>query len=419
MTTFAIEGILLGIVSLSAMIWVGLLAFWGQFWRADQRLEVGDYPQPKRWPTVAVVIPARNEAALIGQAVRSHLTQSYPGNLSIVLVDDQSTDGTGAIATQVAKALEKAHALTILPGKSLPAGWTGKLWAMEQGFRSLKSSSGKRSPDYVLFTDADIEHNAKSVRQLITKADAECLDLVSLMVQLRCQSFWEKLLIPAFVFFFQLLYPFAWVNNPSKKTAAAAGGCALIRFSALERINGLQTIRHALIDDCALGAALKEGGPIWLGLSTTTRSFRPYPTLRSIWAMVTRSAYTQLNYSPWLLVGTVLGMMLVYLAPLIGVAVGAGLGIVSGAGQLFPGGSYRLEGEIFAVTLGLVGLYGWLLMAWAYRPTLQLYGGTALQALALPGIALLYTLMTLDSARQHWLGKGGLWKGRVYRHSRR
>ena len=178
------------------------------------------------------------------------------------MVDDQSTDDTAKIATQTAQKLEKTESLTILFGKPLPAGWTGKLWAMEQGFHHLQQTS---RPDYVLFTDADIEHHAASVQQLITKAEIEQLDLVSLMVQLRAQSFWEKLLIPAFVFFFQMLYPFPWVNNSNKKTAAAAGGCALIRFSALERIDGLQTIRQALIDDCALGAAVKAGGPIWLG----------------------------------------------------------------------------------------------------------------------------------------------------------
>lgn len=414
-TTLMIESILLGLVSLSAMIWVGLLAFWGQFWRADQRLDTRDYLELKHWPTVAVVIPARNEAELVGQAVRSHFTQSYPGNLSLVLVDDQSTDGTGAIAAQVAKDLNKTHALTVLSGQSLPPGWTGKLWAMEQGFQSLQ----QQSPDYLLFTDADIEHNPESIRQLVTKAEAEGLDLVSLMVKLRCQSFWEKLLIPAFVFFFQLLYPFPWVNHPDKKTAAAAGGCGLIRFRALQRINGLERIRHALIDDCALGAAIKAGGPIWLGLSTTTRSLRTYPSLQSIWAMVTRSAYTQLNYSPWLLVGTVLGMMWVYLAPLLGVVIGGVLGVGRLFSIFFSGSNFPPEGEIFAITLGLVGLYGWLLMAWAYRPTLRLYGGTTVQALALPGIALLYTLMTLDSARQHWMGKGGLWKGRVYDNSHR
>ncbi|MEO0455257.1 MAG: glycosyltransferase [Cyanobacteria bacterium P01_A01_bin.114] len=390
-TTNLAVTIALLVTGLALLIWLGLLVFWGQFWRADQRLTPQTSPQLETWPTVAVVIPARNEAELIGRALRSHLTQAYPGSLSVVLVDDQSTDGTGAIASQLAKELGKNTPLTILSGTPLPAGWTGKLWALEQGFRHLQQQPVP--PDYVLFTDADIEHETVSVQQLVTKAEKNRLDLVSLMVKLRCQSTWEKLLIPAFIFFFQMLYPFSWVNNPYKKTAAAAGGCALIRFSALTRIDGLQAIRQALIDDCALGAAVKAGGPIWLGLSTTTRSLRPYPNLQSIWSMVTRSAYTQLNYSPWLLLGTVLGMTLVYLVPPLGLLLGL------------------LWGQ---PALALTGLTGWLLMALAYWPTLRLYEGSPLLAFALPVIALLYTLMTLDSARRHWAGQGGAWKGRVY-----
>ncbi|PSN11116.1 glycosyl transferase family 2 [filamentous cyanobacterium CCT1] len=381
----------LSLTSLALLIWIGMLLFWGQFWRADQRLDAASTITLATWPIVAVVIPARNEAELIGVAVRSHLTQTYPGSLSVVLVDDQSSDGTAAVAKEAAIAVNQRDRLTILSGTALPAGWTGKLWAMEQGLRYLASQSAP--PNYVLFTDADIEHDAASLQQLVTKAECDRLDLVSLMVQLRCESVWERLLIPAFIFFFQMLYPFPWVNNPQKRTAAAAGGCALIRFSALQRINGLQAIRQALIDDCALGAAVKANGPIWLGLSTTIHSLRPYPDLHSIWNMVVRSAYTQLNYSPWLLVGTVLGMLLVYLVSPLGVV----LGLVWGAPALM-----------------WTGLASWLLMALAYWPTLRLYGGNPLLTLALPLIALLYTLMTLDSGRRHWAGQGGAWKGRVY-----
>ena len=382
---------MLGLTILALLIWVGMLLFWGQFWRADQRLDTESMISLATWPTVAVVIPARNEADLIGVAVRSHLTQTYPGSLSVVLVDDQSTDGTAAAAKEAAGAINQRDRLTVLPGAALPPGWTGKLWAMEQGYRYLAALP--TPPDYVLFTDADIEHDVASLRQLVTKAEGDRLDLVSLMVQLRCESVWERLLIPAFIFFFQLLYPFPWVNNPKKQTAAAAGGCALIRFSALQRIEGLQAIRKALIDDCALGAAVKANGPIWLGLSTTIHSLRPYPNLQSIWNMIARSAYTQLNYSPWLLIGTVLGMLLVYLVAPLGVVLGLAWGDPA---------------------LALTGMAGWLLMALAYWPTLKLYGGNPLLALALPLIALLYTLMTLDSARRHWAGQGGAWKGRVY-----
>ncbi|MGB3200252.1 MAG: glycosyltransferase [Nodosilinea sp.] len=421
----------LGVSSLALLIWIGMLLFWGQFWRADQRLNPDALLPLTAWPAVAVVIPARNEADLIGVAVRSHLSQTYPGPLSVVLVDDQSTDGTAAVAKESARAINQGDRLTVLSGTALPRGWAGKLWAMEQGYRYLLSLP--TSPDYVLFTDADIEHDADSLRQLVMKAESEQLDLVSLMVQLRCETAWEQLLIPAFVFFFQMLYPFPWVNDPNNRTAAAAGGCILLRRTALERIGGLAVLRNALIDDCSLAAAVKrphsaaaplahpagthpypsqEGipgpksspsphppispfpyHPIWLGLSTTIHSLRPYPDFHSIWTMITRSAYTQLNYSPWLLAGTVLGMALVYLVAPLGLV----LGIVWGN-----------------PILALTGLAGWLLMALAYWPTLRLYGGNPLLALALPVIALLYTLMTLDSARRHWAGQGGAWKGRVY-----
>ena len=380
----------LGLTILAGLIWLGLLTLWGQFWRADQRLDPNQ-PPPALWPRVTVVIPARNEAPLIGTALRSHFTQTYPGDLSIVLVDDQSTDGTAAIAQSTVASLGHSEKLTLLSGAPLPVGWAGKLWALDQGFRHLQQQPNP--PDYVLFTDADIEHGVATLQQLVTQAETYQLDLVSLMEQLRCQSFWERLLIPAFVFFFQMLYPFPWVNQPEKSTAAAAGGCALIRFSALERIDGLRAIKDALIDDCALGAVVKAGGSIWLGLSTTTHSLRPYPDLRSIWNMITRSAYTQLNYSPGLLVGTILGMGLTYLVSPLGVMLGL------------------LWGQMLLV---LVGLGGWLLMAVAYWPTVQLYRGNWLWTLALPLIAVLYTLMTVDSARRHWQGQGGAWKGRVY-----
>lgn len=395
------ENVLFGLTTIALSIWAGLLLLWGQFWRADQRLDpkVLEQSVPRRqWPSVAIVIPARNEADLIGTAVRSHLTQTYPGPLSILLIDDNSTDQTAQIAAQTAQALDKTSLLTVLLGKALPAGWSGKLWALQQGFEHLKQQSSpeslsKSSPEYVLFTDADIEHSANNLQQLVAKAEAEKLDLVSLMVRLRTQSFWEKLLIPAFIFFFQLLYPFPWVNNSTKKTAAAAGGCVLLRFDALLRIDGLKVIRQALIDDCALGAAVKAGGPIWLGLSDEVKSLRPYPGLRSLWQMVARSAYTQLHYSPVLLVGTVIGMALVYWGPPLGLIVGI-----------------ATKDSVIA----LLGLLGWLMMAVAYWPTLRLYKSPVWMAFALPAIALLYTLMTIDSARQYWIGRGSEWKGRTY-----
>lgn len=392
------DAVELAITVLSLVIWVILLGLRGQFWRADQREDV-HVTDISIWPSVCAVVPARNEADLLPVTLRSLLMQDYPGSLTVLLIDDHSTDGTAKVAESVAQALDKRWQLNILSGEPLPTGWTGKLWAMEQGISYAQKLTPP--PEYFLLTDADIEHDASNLRKLIAKAEQENLDLVSLMVLLRCKSFWEQLLIPAFVFFFQKLYPFRWVNDPLNSTAAAAGGCILITREALTCINGFQEVRQALIDDCALAKAVKSTGGykrdgkggIWLGLSRLTHSLRPYPSLSSIWDMVARTAFTQLNYSPWLLVGTLIGMTLIYLVPPVGAILGG------------------LTGNWLIMS---VSLCIWLLMAIAYLPTLQLYGCSPLLAFCLPAIALLYTLMTLDSGLRHWQKRGGSWKGRVY-----
>lgn len=377
-------------VAVSLGIWIPLLCFRGQFWQADQRLEV-EVPDLEEWPSVCAVVPARNEAGLLPATLRSLLLQDYPGPFKVILVDDQSTDGTAQVAQQIAQNLNKNSQLEICSTTPLPPGWSGKLWAVEQGIQQARHPRS----EYLLLTDADIEHDPLNLRQLVAKAKQENLDLVSLMVLLRCQSFWEQVLIPAFVFFFQKLYPFRWVNDPNKSTAAAAGGCLLIREAALTQAGGIQVVRQALIDDCALAQAIKSSGQgrIWLGLSASTRSLRPYPTLKTIWEMVARTAFTQLNYSPLLLLGTILGMGLIYGVPPI----------------------MTILGELTGTwPVAIAGLAGWLLMAGAYLPTLRLYRCSPLLAFGLPAIALLYTLMTLDSALRHWRGQGGAWKGRVY-----
>ncbi|AVH67298.1 glycosyltransferase [Nostoc sp. 'Peltigera membranacea cyanobiont' N6] len=398
--------IVLGLMLLSLTIWLGLLCFWGQFWRTDQQLEVTE-TQLESLPVVCAVVPARNEAELLPTTLRSLLLQDYPGSFNVFLVDDRSTDRTANFAEGVAHAVGKPHQLHIISGELLPAGWSGKLWAVEQGIKS----ASKFAPDYFLLTDADIEHDPGNLRRLVAKAVQEDLDMVSVMVRLRCESFWEKLLIPAFVFFFQKLYPFRWVNNHNNPTAAAAGGSILIAREALERIGGIQVIRQALIDDCALAQAVKRRGGvmgdkgtspipsqgrIWLGLSSLTRSLRPYDSLATIWDMVARSAYTQLNYSPLLLLGTLVGMPLIYLFPPVCVILGAVWG---------------------SWAIALTGLLGWLLMSFAYYPTIGFYKCSPWLAFSLPAIAFLYTLMTLDSALRHWQGRGGAWKGRVYPNS--
>ncbi len=398
---------LLILTGLSLAIWLFLLLVWGNFWRCDQRLDEATEPQRlERYPAIGIVIPARDEANVIEQSLGSLLEQSYPGPLEIVLVDDQSSDGTGAIAqrlgetvTQQAEPDAPSRKLAVLSGEPLAEGWTGKLWALKQGIallqkQPLQQADVTATPKYILLTDADIAHGPRSLERLVAKAETDQLDLTSLMVQLRCESDWERRLIPAFIFFFQKLYPFPWVNQPRNPMAAAAGGCILIRSARLTAIGGIDCVRDALIDDCSLGAAVKrDGGKLWLGLSQETISLRPYPNLETIWNMVARTAYTQLYYSPLLLVGTIFGMGLVYLMAPVALVVGL-----------------ILDNWLVA---GLAGLT-WLLMAIAYAPTLKLYGQPVWKGLGLPAIAMLYSLMTLDSARRHLQGKGGQWKGRSY-----
>jgi hopene-associated glycosyltransferase HpnB len=387
-------------LGLSGLSWIYLLAFRGRFWRCDQRLAVYSKASLPQWPSVCAIVPARNEADMLTHSLPGLLTQKYPGNFRVLLVDDQSTDGTAEVARQSAHPNQNEAPLEIMTTAPLPQGWSGKLWAVHQGIEQVLQDTKQPLPDYFLLTDADILHEQTTLKDLAFKAEQERLDLVSLMVLLRCQSFWEKLLIPAFVFFFQKLYPFPWVNQPRNPMAAAAGGCILVRRDVLMGVGGIEVIRKALIDDCALGAAIKgansdQGGTgrIWLGLTTTTVSLRPYPSLQTIWTMVARTAFTQLHYSFGLLLGSLLSMVIIYLVPPVSLLLG---GI---AGQW-----------------GVVAIAAliWSFMTLAYWPTIRLYRLSPLWAFTLPFIALLYTLMTIDSALRHLQGRGGAWKGRVY-----
>lgn len=375
----------------SLLIWIYLVFGRGLFWRVAERddgLFPGERLHLPEGPTLVVVIPARNEAETIATTVTSLLKQTYPQYFGIVVVDDQSTDGTGTIAATAARAALADDRLTIVDGTAPPAGWAGKLWAMQQGLEHVEA--GRAPPEFVLFTDADIAYAAPDViERLVQRTLARKAVLTSLMVKLRCKSLAERLLAPAFVFFFQKLYPFRWVNDPQRSTAAAAGGCMLVRRQSLIGIGGLQAIRHALIDDCALGALMKRQGPIWLGLTERVHSLRPYSHFRDFRRMVTRSAYAELRYSPLRLVGAVIGMSVTYLAPPLLSLFGTGAAQVS-------------------------GVAAWALMTAAFTPCLRLYGRSPVWSVALPLIAGIYTVFTLDSALQHWRGRSGEWKGRVH-----
>jgi hopene-associated glycosyltransferase HpnB len=366
-------------------IWLYLLAGRGAFWLARERDE-GTAEPSGPWPTIAAVIPARDEADCVGETVASLLRQDYSGAFSVILVDDQSRDGTAQVARCAAAALDAAGRLRVLIGRPLPAGWTGKLWAQYQGVEAAEAMVPP--PDYLLLTDADIVYGPGALTALVARASARGTVLTSLMVKLRCRSFAERVFIPAFIFFFQMLYPFGWANDPRRATAAAAGGCMLARRDALTAAGGMAAIRSALIDDCALAKKLKDQGPIWIGLTDRVHSVRAYPVMGDIRRMVSRTAYAQLNYSPLLLAGTVAGLAVTFLAPVLL--------------ALFAGGAARI-----------LGIAAWLLMAVAFQPTLRFYRLSPLWGLALPAIAAAYMAFTLDSAYQHARGRGGMWKGRA------
>jgi len=373
----AIGGVIAGMI---LAVWVYMAAARGLFWLMRER---DDAPvvAPAAWPSVAAVVPARDEADCIGDCIGGLLRQRYAGAFSVILVDDQSRDGTRAKAEAAAAALGAGARLTVIEGAALPAGWTGKLWAQHQGVARAQA-------DYLWLTDADIVHAPDTLAWLVSHAERRGDGLTSLMAKLRCESMAERWLIPAFVFFFAMLYPFAWVNDARRRTAAAAGGCMLARRDTLQRAGGMTAIRGALIDDCALARLMKRQGPIWLGITDRVRSIRPYPAFADVGRMVSRSAYAQLGYSPLRLVGTVAGVLLVFVLP--------------AALALFAAGAAQI-----------LGLAAWLLMAMLVQPILRVYRMSPLYGLLLPAIAALYTAFTASSAWQHARGRGGLWKGRA------
>jgi hopene-associated glycosyltransferase HpnB len=367
-------------VLLSVVIWVWLLVGHGAFWRSGPVLGAA---YPTRPLKVTVVIPARDEAEHISDALRSLLIQQFNGELKIVMVDGNSSDGTGALARELAVTDGR---LSVLDGELLKTGWTGKVWAVSQGLRQTETLAA----DYVLFTDADIVHGPGHLASLVSRAERDQLSLVSEMVRLRCESLAERATLPAFVFFFQLLYPFRWVCDPRRATAAAAGGTMLVSQEALRRIDGVNRISAALIDDVALAREIKRGGhKIWLGHGDQVVSKRRYAGFRDVWEMIARTAYVQLGYSPWVLIGTCVGMLLVYVEPVLA--------------SLFATGALRWAGAVC-----------WTGMAIAFQPTLWRYRRSPAWGLLLPVIGLFYLMATISSAVRFYQGRGGQWKNRSY-----
>jgi hopene-associated glycosyltransferase HpnB len=387
----------------SAVAWLYLLTAHGGYWRTSQRLPPVS-GEPDAWPDVVAVVPARNEAEMLPVTLPALLGQDYPGTLSVIVVDDGSSDGTGEVAARIAAGAGRP--LRVIPGAPAPGGerWAGKVWAMAQGLSAAGAS------DYVLFTDADIAwESPDTLRRLVTAAEGDDRDLVSQMALLRTATGWERVVVPAFVYFFAQLYPFGRVNAPGSRTAAAAGGCMLVRREVLDKAGGLAPIRGALIDDVALGRLIKsQRGRTWLGLSRQVVSVRPYPGLASLWQMVARSAYTQLRLSPVVLAGTLLGLLFLYALPPAGAVTG-----LAAVLTLPPAAAGLAGGDgAAAFTLG-AGLAGWALMSLSYLPMLRLYRLSPLRAPGLPLIALLYAAMTADSARRHYTGRGAEWRGRA------
>ena len=389
---------IIGIVA--AVAWLYLIALRGRFWRvrddaaaSPARAPIPTLPRLRGresgasasdgWGQVVAVIPARDEAEVIGRAVGSLLGQDYPGTLHIIVVDDHSSDNTAAVARDAAAQAGAADRLTVIGGAPLPSGWSGKLWAVRQGIAAAQAYV----PDYLLLTDADIVHASGNLAALVARAEAGGNDLASLMVRLNCQSVWERLLIPAFVLFFFMLYPPRWVADPRSHTAAAAGGCMLIRRATLQAIGGVDSIRHEIIDDCALARRVKAIGRVWLGAARDTISIREYRSWRPIWDMIARCAFAQLGYSAIALIGMVVALTIIFVIPPL----------------------LLLSGSATAMALGGAA---WLAMSLTYLPMLRFYRCPVLLAPLLPLIALFYTTATIASAIQFWRGRGGRWKGR-------
>ena len=363
------------------LAWLYLLLGRGFFWLArdrDDRDEI--FTERDHWPSVTAIVPARNEADVIPRSLASLLQQNYPGRFCVILVDDQSTDGTA----DAARSFGRTDRLKIVSGIARPIGWTGKPWAMNQGVEAASNDE----PDYFWFTDADIAHAPDSLRRLVARAERDGLALTSLMAKLNCSNFVEHAMIPAFVFFFSMLFPFARVNAPKRRVAAAAGGCMLVRRDTLETIGGIKAIRQEIIDDCALARLIKPKGRIWLGLTNRAISLRGYSSIADVRSMISRSAYAQLRYSAPALLATILGLVVVYIAaPFV---------------------------AVFAWNSAQIAGWGtWLLMFVAYQPMLRFYRLSPVWGFALPLIAAVYAIFTVDSAIQFWRGRGGMWKGRA------
>lgn len=377
-----------GLAVLSALIWFGLMFFHGSFWQGGPILRPSS-PQKSPAdiaPDVTVIIPARDEAESIQTALGSLLAQDYPGKLSLILVNDRSEDNTGALARSLP---DPKGRLTVLDGADPAPGWSGKLWAVAQGVAEARLRQ-ETNRGYILFTDADIVHAPAHVSTLVAKAQTDALHMVSEMVELQCESLPERALVPAFVFFFALLYPFAKVNDPKSLTAGAAGGTILVRRDTLAEIGGIEALKGALIDDCTLARCIKQaGGRLYLGHSCLAKSIRPYPHISDVWRMITRTAYVQLRFSPILLVLTVLAMVVVWVAP--------------GAIALLAHGPARW-----------VGLATWLVSVGSFLPTLRRFRLSPLWAVTLPFVALFYTAATVGSAINHYCGRGVVWKNRAY-----
>jgi len=378
--------ILLALATIALLIWLILTFFRGAFWQLrpfDDDLAV--HPPLPSWPRIVAVLPARNEAETIARTVQSLASQDYPGEFQIIIVDDHSEDGTATLAQDAARSAGAAERVSLVEAAPLQPGWTGKVWALQQGVEKAEPLSA----DYFWFTDADITHAPDTLRRLVSRAESERFDMASLMVLLQAKTFPERLLIPPFLYFFLKLYPPRWVADRKARTAGAAGGCILLRRTALQRIGGISAIRQEVIDDCALARAIKRsGGAVWMGLTRKSVSLRAYDSFGEIRDLIARTAFTQLNYSGLLLLGTLAGMILTYLVP---VAL-----------------TFHLQSLVWRL-----GLACWVLMTLTYLPTVRFYGLSPLWAPLLPLAAAFYSHATLLSAVRYWLGRGGQWKGRA------